>query len=146
MPAGHNACGEGSIRAPRCWNASPDRASAHHYPGHPLTIEASVADSARLGVSELVTNAILHGAPPVTVRVTASADVVRVEVEDTGTKLPIRLRAGGGAMTGRGLGLVAVVSTQLWHQTFLDASLADLPAPPRSTSAKWLAANNGADR
>lgn len=52
-----------------------------------------------------------------------------------------QLRPGSYKRTFIEMGLVAVVSTQLWHQTFLDPSLADLPAPPRSASAKLLAAN-----
>jgi serine phosphatase RsbU (regulator of sigma subunit)/anti-sigma regulatory factor (Ser/Thr protein kinase) len=70
-------------------------------------------DDAELVATELVTNAILHGSPPVTVRVDHSTDVVRVEVEDSGRALPIRLQADGGAMTGRGLGLVAALA-QSW--------------------------------
>jgi asparagine synthase (glutamine-hydrolysing) len=27
------------------------------------------------------------------------------------------------------MGLAGVLATQLWHQTFIDASLADVPAP-----------------
>jgi hypothetical protein len=32
------------------------------------------------------------------------------------------------------MGLAAVVATQLWHHTFIDGSLADLPT---SVPAKW---------
>ncbi|MCI0743097.1 MAG: asparagine synthase (glutamine-hydrolyzing) [Gemmataceae bacterium] len=37
------------------------------------------------------------------------------------------------------LGLVGVVATQLWHQTFIDGSLADLPTWTARTNAKVLA-------
>jgi asparagine synthase (glutamine-hydrolysing) len=37
------------------------------------------------------------------------------------------LRAGSYHRTSIEMGLVAVVATQLWHHTFIDASLADLP-------------------
>jgi asparagine synthase (glutamine-hydrolysing) len=37
------------------------------------------------------------------------------------------LRKGSFHRTTLEMGLVAVVATQLWHHTFIDASLADLP-------------------
>jgi hypothetical protein len=38
-----------------------------------------------------------------------------------------RLRAGSYQRTCLEMGLAGVVSTQLWHHTFIDPSLADLP-------------------
>ena len=38
-----------------------------------------------------------------------------------------RLRPGSTRRTGLEMGLAAVVATQLWHHTFIDGSLADLP-------------------
>ncbi len=38
------------------------------------------------------------------------------------------MRPGASQRTSIEMGLVGVVSTQLWHHTFLDASLADLPS------------------
>jgi asparagine synthase (glutamine-hydrolysing) len=38
-------------------------------------------------------------------------------------------RAGSWRRTFIEMGLVGVVATQLWHQTFIDGSLADLPSP-----------------
>lgn len=38
------------------------------------------------------------------------------------------MRPGANVRTSIEMGLVGVVSTQLWHHTFLDASLADLPS------------------
>jgi asparagine synthase (glutamine-hydrolysing) len=48
-----------------------------------------------------------------------------------------KMRAGSNQRTMIEMGLVGVVSTQLWHHTYIDASLADLPgwAPvPRPAS------------
>lgn len=70
-----------------------------------------VADDAELVVSELVTNATLHGEPPITVRVLL-ADAVRLEVEDAGRHLPVLLPSEPDAMTGRGLSMVAAVATR----------------------------------
>ena len=38
------------------------------------------------------------------------------------------LRPGSLRRTSVEMGLVAVTATQLWHQTFIDSSLADLPS------------------
>ena len=57
-----------------------------------------------------------------------------------------KLRAGGLQRTSVEMGLVAVTSTQLWHQTFIDPSLADVPSD-RVASGEWRAASeapNGA--
>ena len=70
----------------------------------------ALAADAELVVSELVTNASLHGEAPVTVRVLVN-HVVRVEVEDAGRSAPILLRQGTEAMTGRGLSMVAAVAS-----------------------------------
>jgi asparagine synthase (glutamine-hydrolysing) len=39
-----------------------------------------------------------------------------------------QLRVGGLARTSVEMGLVAVTATQMWHQTFFDGGLADLPS------------------
>jgi hypothetical protein len=40
------------------------------------------------------------------------------------------------------MGLVGVIATQLWHQTFIDGNLADLPT---SAPSQW-ALTHGVDR
>ena len=67
-------------------------------------------DDVELVVAELVTNAVLHGAPPVTLRLRQESEAVRVEVHDTGRQRPIAMRGGVDAMTGRGLALVGSIS------------------------------------
>jgi serine phosphatase RsbU (regulator of sigma subunit) len=67
-------------------------------------------DDAELVVAELVTNAVLHGSAPVTLRIRRDPDVVRVEVHDTGRQRPFAVRGGPDAMTGRGLALVGSLS------------------------------------
>ncbi|HET9077977.1 MAG TPA: SpoIIE family protein phosphatase [Acidimicrobiales bacterium] len=69
-----------------------------------------LADDAELVVSELVTNATLHGVPPILVRVLAGGRV-RVEVSDEGRSAPIVLRRNTEAMTGRGLAMVGALSS-----------------------------------
>jgi len=63
-----------------------------------------------LVLSELVTNAVLHGSAPVLVRLTRTVVGVRVEVEDDSPALPRRRRIRPDAPGGRGLLLVASVS------------------------------------
>ena len=72
--------------------------------------QGDLADDAELIISELVTNALLHGEPPVRVRVHAG-EVVRIEVRDTGRSAPIVLPRNTDAMTGRGLALVAALAS-----------------------------------
>lgn len=55
-----------------------------------------------------------------------------------------QMRRGSYKRTFIEMGLVAVVSTQLWHQTFLDGSLADLPSPPRARAKSLAPGKNGA--
>jgi len=66
---------------------------------------------AELVATELVTNALLHGRPPVVVRLARSGDGLRLEVEDAGHSLPIQMPRVPGAMTGRGLAVVAGASS-----------------------------------
>ena len=47
-----------------------------------------LVECAEVGVSELVTNALLHGAPPITVRVRGTREHPRVEVRDTSPDPP----------------------------------------------------------
>jgi hypothetical protein len=48
-----------------------------------------LAECAQLGVSELVTNALLHGEPPISVRVRGTTEHPRVEVRDSSVEAPI---------------------------------------------------------
>lgn len=48
-----------------------------------------LAECAELGVSELVTNALLHGEQPIQVRVRGTAQHPRVEVRDASTERPV---------------------------------------------------------
>ncbi|HUR15611.1 MAG TPA: SpoIIE family protein phosphatase [Mycobacteriales bacterium] len=69
-----------------------------------------VAD-AQLVVTELVTNAKLHGQPPVVLRLERREQGCRVEVQDRGRSIPMQPRENVDSMTGRGLSLVRAVAT-----------------------------------
>lgn len=84
-----------------------------------------LVESARLGVSELVTNALLHGAPPVSVRVGGTPIHPRFEVFDASPVPPVpplpRVEADHHDVDnlgtfGRGLNLVAQVASA-WGAT-----------------------------
>lgn len=71
--------------------------------------EVHIEDVA-LVVSELVTNAVVHGDGEITLHVTVAHDAVRVEVEDREPELPDRLPAALDAESGRGLLMVSRIA------------------------------------
>lgn len=72
---------------------------------------AGVVHAVELVVTELVTNALLHGEPPVSVRLIHLGPSIRVEVEDAGAHLPVVGVRDLESMTGRGLAVVAGMSS-----------------------------------
>jgi anti-sigma regulatory factor (Ser/Thr protein kinase) len=71
--------------------------------------EAVVPD-ARLVVSELVTNALMHAGTGFTVTVDVEDDAVLLRVADGSTNLPVVGELGLDEAGGRGLGIVAALS------------------------------------
>lgn len=71
---------------------------------------SSVVEDAVLLVSELVTNSVLHGGPPVVVAVDCDGEALQVRVRDGSPTLPEPRDAGQDAEGGRGLELVANLS------------------------------------
>ena len=63
-----------------------------------------------LALSELVTNAVLHGRDPLTVRLVLTEDVLRAEVRDANPVSPSFSMLDQTAVTGRGLLLISAVS------------------------------------
>jgi anti-sigma regulatory factor (Ser/Thr protein kinase) len=76
---------------------------------------AELAESAELAVSELVTNALLHAEPPISLRLGGTQEYPRFEVRDGSVKPPsptLELRDDGVlTTTGRGLDLVDKLSS-----------------------------------
>ncbi|MEU3972297.1 ATP-binding protein [Streptomyces bacillaris] len=71
-------------------------------------------DDIQLCVSELATNALLHGAPPgreFAVRLDLTDDFVRLEVRDSGDGRPVIQKADEGSCSGRGLFLVSELAS-----------------------------------
>ena len=71
---------------------------------------AALIGDAVLLVSELVSNAILHGRPPIELRLRQTAEQVLVEVDDGATVLPRKLRPTPDDEHGRGLVIAALLS------------------------------------
>jgi anti-sigma regulatory factor (Ser/Thr protein kinase) len=99
-----------------------------------------LSDNAELALSEVVTNAILHGRPPMTVRLRGTVDHPRVEVRDQSHAPPALpdsdhdAGAGAGAddltTYGRGLSIVARASEAWGAERETDGKLVwFVPAP-----------------
>jgi anti-sigma regulatory factor (Ser/Thr protein kinase) len=74
---------------------------------------AGVLDEAELLVSELVTNGVRYGAPPITVQVVCDGGArMRVLVSDRDATVPQQRLAGPEEESGRGMGLVDYLSAE----------------------------------
>ncbi len=73
-------------------------------------IPQDLADDVVLVVSELVTNALVHGAPPVRLNVSRTSGQLILGVSDAGTLMPRRQRMGLDDEHGRGLHVVTVLA------------------------------------
>jgi anti-sigma regulatory factor (Ser/Thr protein kinase) len=79
---------------------------------------AELLECAELGVSELVTNALLHAESPISLRVRGTTEHPRIEVSDASTQAPILSPLNGPgddldavlATVGRGLSIVSMCS------------------------------------
>lgn len=83
-----------------------------------------LVDTAQMGISELVTNAILHGVPPIAVRMRGTQRFPRIEVFD-GSRIPPAPNDQKSeddlfSTFGRGLGMVAMCS-HAWGAELLDS-------------------------
>lgn len=99
--------------------------------GHP-----ELLDNAELGVSELATNATLHGRTPFTISVGSGAGgPVRIQVTDGSPAIPLQKRHGEFATTGRGLRLLDACGTWGVDPTETGKTVWFEPAPDMDDSA-----------
>lgn len=71
--------------------------------------DGEMLDDARLVASELATNAVLHGQPPIGITLSADGEVLTIEVTDA-SAAPVRV-GSAGVESGRGLAIVEAVAT-----------------------------------
>jgi anti-sigma regulatory factor (Ser/Thr protein kinase) len=78
-----------------------------------------LVDDGELIVSELATNAVIHGDSPFRTSIERSADAVRIAVEDAGQGLPQSRTAPHDALDGRGVAIVEALARR-WGCDRLD--------------------------
>lgn len=79
-------------------------------------LDRDTTETALLLVSELATNAIRHGSPPVRLRLLLESDRLRVEVTDSSPVLPELGHPDPGQTSGRGLQIVQQLAAK-WGAT-----------------------------
>ncbi len=72
----------------------------------------ALVDDAVLGVSELLSNAVIYGEPPIRLSIGDEGDTLLVRVADRGPLLPERIDAGDEAERGRGLVIVEAIADE----------------------------------
>ena len=75
-------------------------------------LEPDLRDLLVLLVSEVVTNAVAHAAPPLLLRIDVTPEVTRVEVKDRARKMPILKDPEPTETGGRGIRFVNDLSTR----------------------------------
>ncbi len=77
-------------------------------------------DAGELAISEVVTNAALHGHTTMEVRLVAYEDRAYVEVKDFNATVPVQRHYDGDATTGRGMALVSALTAECGVMSFGD--------------------------
>ena len=105
-------------------------------------------DDGELAVSELVTNAVLHGREPITVRILVTGECLRVEVHDGSAISPSFSMLDPTAVTGRGLMLISAASDrwgvepeasgkQVWFELHSERVAEEVEADVDALLAAW---------
>jgi anti-sigma regulatory factor (Ser/Thr protein kinase) len=72
--------------------------------------DPDAVEAAAILTDELVTNAIMHGQPPIVLNISEDHGNVTVRVRDAGSGVPVSRPAQRGALSGRGLTIVDSMS------------------------------------
>lgn len=107
IPAAHHACQAAFLPDPT--KAGEMRQTTRAFLRR-CRVSQPVAGFVVLAVSELVTNAMVHGEGEVVLRVTVTVDVVRVSVTDRNPAPAVLKEAGPDGESGRGIRLVYAIS------------------------------------
>ena len=75
-------------------------------------LDRDMTETALLLVSELATNAIRHGTPPIRLSLRLDRDRLRVEVTDSSPALPELIHPGPDQIGGRGLQIVQLLAAR----------------------------------
>ncbi|WP_157251152.1 ATP-binding protein [Nonomuraea typhae] len=105
-------------------------------------LEPTLLDDTVLAVSELVTNAIRHGTPPIELAVHVLYDRVRICVADASPRQLVPGQPGSHDERGRGLAIVKAVTDGRWWVTTRHPGKevwAELPRPATKLP-RWLVA------
>ena len=97
-------------------------------------VARSIVDDLVLVTSELVTNAVLHGSPPIELRLQRTQREIVVEVKDDSVAPPRRRRAGADDEGGRGLSIVEAMTDRWGSRSVADGKVV------------WATMSLGADR
>jgi anti-sigma regulatory factor (Ser/Thr protein kinase) len=128
-------------------DAAPDaRAALRAFLGD--TPFADRSDDGELALSELVTNAVLHGRDPIVLRLLRTDHCVRVEVSDGSPVSPSFSMLDPTAVTGRGLMLISAASDRwgvepgvqgksVWFELFAGGATDQLEADVDALLAAW---------
>ncbi len=76
------------------------------------SLSESLIEDATLMVSELLTNAVVHGSAPICLRLRKMPEELAIEVDDGSSAMPRKLQAGLDDLHGRGLAIVAALGTR----------------------------------
>lgn len=109
---------------------------------------AARLDDGELAVSELVTNAVLHGREPIAVRLVVTCERLRVEVHDGSPISPSFSMLDPTAVTGRGLMLISAASDrwgvepephgkQVWFELLENGPDGEIEADVDALLAAW---------
>lgn len=96
-------------------------------------VPADVAQDALLAVGELVANAIVHGDPPIRLDMRRNAHRLVIQVSDGNLRPPREARPASDAESGRGLRIVAEISSRWGERTLPTSKIvwAELALPDR---------------
>lgn len=111
------APGRSLLAAPLPWDAGSVAQARNHARAAAieLQLDPALSRACVLAASELVSNAVEHGTPPLQLRLWALAGGLRLEVEDASPGPPSPLDVPTTAASGRGLAIVGAVSSAWGH-------------------------------